>query len=71
MGLLQLLARLVRFIKYYAFQRQVGIGLRVVILKSHIKNIKSIRTREFEKLLIIEAPRNDVDFSEKVNLVLI
>jgi hypothetical protein len=40
---------------------------RVVILKSHIKFIKSIRSREFEKLLTIEALSNDVDFVEKVN----
>ena len=50
---------------------QIGIGFRVVILKSHIKFIKSIRTREFEKLLTIEALRIDVDFLEKVNLVFI
>jgi hypothetical protein len=38
-----------------------------VISKTHTKIIKSIRTREFEKLLVVADPRNGMEFLEEVN----
>jgi hypothetical protein len=42
-------------------------GLGEVILKTHTKIIKSIRTKEFEKLLIVADPGNGMEFLEEVN----
>ena len=39
-------------------------GLGEVISKTHTKIIKNIRTKEFEKLLAVADPENEMEFSE-------
>ena len=42
--------------------------LKKVISKTHIKFIKNIIIKEYEKLFVVAYPHNEVDFLEEVNL---
>jgi hypothetical protein len=44
-------------------------GLGEVISKTHTKIIKSIRTKEFEKLFAVADPGNGMEFLEEVNFI--
>ena len=44
-------------------------GLGEVISKTHTKIIKSIRTKEFEKLLVVANPWNEMEFLEEVYFI--